>query len=433
MLSLIETKKLGRELSQSEIEFWIKGAVSGEIPNYQTAAILMAIRLNGMTPVETSHLTMAMLESGGKIHFSGYERIFDKHSTGGVGDKVTLVLAPLLAACGLPVAMLSGRGLGFSGGTIDKFEAIKGVNCSLTQEQMKKNLDTLGWTNSMPTQDLVPADRLLYGLRDVTATVDSIPLITASIMSKKLAGGATDLCLDVKCGSSAFMQDLVQAKSLYHSLKENGERCGLRIKGVISRMDEPLGKAVGNYLEMIESVSLLRTLQQNPLMDLIFDLGKIMIRMDRPDCSPEKAQDLMEQHILDGSALQKLFDYLGACGATDQSMTQLDQATYDQFPYSAIMAKRTGVVTKISGRKIAEAARDLGAGRKRSDDQIDPLAGILIEAPIGSKVNIGDPLALVFSSSDVNSKLASIMDAFEIQDVSDVSSLPGPLTIQHID
>jgi pyrimidine-nucleoside phosphorylase len=436
MLSTIEKKKRGLALSQSAIESWITGAVNGSIPDYQSAALLMAIRLNGMTPEETSFLTMAMLESGDRIGFHGYEKILDKHSTGGVGDKVTLVLAPLMAACGVPVAMLSGRGLGFSGGTIDKFESVEGVNCSLSESRMQDVLDQIGWTNSMPTRSLVPADRLLYGLRDVTATVDSIPLITASIMSKKIAGGASHLCLDVKAGSAAFMPDREQALALYHSLKVNGELCGLKIRGIISRMEEPLGMTIGNYLEMIESVNMLRDWEDSPLMQLIADLGMIMIRMKDP-VSEQEAVAMMKNKINDGSALEKFYAYLSLCGGKADAIEKLDKASYNYVPSLEVVAGETGLLTGLSGRRLAEVARDLGAGRKQTSDVINPDAGIRLLVHIGDRIEKGQKIAQLFGAFQSDDTLIPrTLQAFSITEDDGHSLLTSPqdsLTIQFLD
>ncbi|PIE02533.1 MAG: thymidine phosphorylase [Acidobacteria bacterium] len=435
MLKLIETKKKGEDLSQADIEYWIEGAVAGRIPDYQSAALLMAIRLMGMTTEEIRYLTMAMLHSGDQLHFDGYSQILDKHSTGGVGDKVTLVLAPLMAACGVPVAMLSGRGLGFTGGTIDKFESIKGVKCSFSREEMQCILNEAGWTNSMPTRDLVPADRLLYALRDVTSTVDSIPLITASIMSKKLAGGATDLCLDVKCGQAAFMRTQHEAQALYRSLKQVGDCCGLKVKGIISRMDEPLGRAVGNYVEVLESVQLLKQHSTLPLMGLIEDLGEVMLSMARPELTSAQARELMERRIEDGSALAAFYRYLRLSGAEDQVISELDQMTYEKLAYSPILAEKSGQVTAISGRAIAESARDLGAGRLKKEDAIDPMAGILLNKVVGQKVNAGEILAWCSSEKLSLETESRIRAAFKV-DAGPLNSSAGlatPLTLQLMD
>jgi len=422
MIKLIEAKKQGRILSQAEIEMWINGAVSGDIPDYQSAALLMAIRLNGMNAEETGYLTMAMLESGDRIEFPGYSKVIDKHSTGGVGDKVTIILAPLMAACGVPVAMLSGRGLGFSGGTIDKFESIIGVNCSFEIQKMQSTLDQIGWTNSMPTESLVPADRLLYGLRDVTATVDSIPLITASIMSKKIAGGATDLCLDVKCGPAAFMRSYDQAEILYQSLKRVGERCHVNVKGLISRMDEPLGCAVGNYIEMIESVAMLKKKHDTPLMGLVEDLGILMLTMYQPAMSFSQARALLTSRIEDGSALSKLYAYLDICGADDSAIMRLDSIDYTELSFQTVKAEKSGAISSISGKQVAEVARDLGAGRKKMTDLIDPNAGVLLRKTVGDSVQSGEDLAYLFGDRIDPSRIDSARQAFIIgQDDADFS------------
>ena len=396
MQALIEQKKFGRALSREEIESWVSGVVSGEVPHYQTAALLMAIRLKGMDFEETLALTTAMTESGDRLRFNGHPILADKHSTGGVGDKVTLILAPLLAAVGVPVTMLSGRGLGFTGGTIDKFESLPSVSCNQDNAAMQKMLDTFGWANAQASERIAPADRLLYGLRDVTGTVDSIPLITASILSKKMAGGATHLCLDVKCGASAFMPDLAQAKELAENLKTIGEMGGLAIQGLISHMEEPLGHAIGNYLELLESVHYLKEEQKTPLMELVFALGAKMMVQTGFAKSPTEAMAALRQVLASGAGLDKLTDYLTFCGGDQKKIEELKALNFEDLPRIAVPATKSGVVARIHGRGMGELAVQLGAGRKKHDDVIDPIAGILLNKQVGDQVEKGEPLAWLF-------------------------------------
>ena len=396
MVPIIEKKKFGEALSTSEINAWVDGLSDGSVPDYQSAALLMAIRLKGMNFDETLALTRAMTDSGDRLTFDGYPVLADKHSTGGVGDKVTLILAPMLAACGVPVTMLSGRGLGFSGGTIDKFEAVSGVRCEWDNTGMQKMLDEFGWTNAQASKSIAPADRVLYALRDVTGTVDSIPLITASILSKKIAGGATHLCLDVKCGRSAFMTDLKMARKLADNLAKIGSMDGMSVEGLISRMDEPLGHAIGNYLELMESVAYLRVRAQTPLMDLVWSLACKMLLQTGFATSAADAEARLGKVLSDGSALGKLYDYLQFCGASDEELTRLDEARFEKLPHVSVKATRSGFVSGIHGRAIGELLIELGAGRKKQDDVLDPLAGLTLQKHLGDRVEAGETLALVF-------------------------------------
>ncbi len=398
MLSLIERKKEGKSLDESMIRGWVTGIVDRTIPDYQTSALLMAIRLIGMDFEETLHLTQAMAESGDRLRFDGYPLLADKHSTGGVGDKVTLVLAPMVAACGLPVSMLSGRGLGFSGGTIDKFEALEGVSCLRDGREMQAMLDQVGWANAQASQSIAPADRILYALRDVTGTVDSIPLITASILSKKLSGGTTHLCLDVKAGKAAFMQDLTAGRALAENLRRIGEMGGLKITGFVTRMEEPLGHAIGNYLELMESVAYLRQPPTTPLMALCFALAERMLTSTGLCADSSAARLRLQQALAEGAALEKLLAYLRFNGAHAEAVEGLLAARYDQFPRRAIRAPHAGHVTAIDGRALGVLGVRLGAGRQKADDLIDPMAGFLLAAQVGDQVAAGD--ALIWAYGD---------------------------------
>lgn len=396
MLSLIETKKSGGALDESMIRGWIHCLVKDEIPEYQTAALLMAIRLVGMTFEETLWLTQAMAESGERLQFTGYPSLVDKHSTGGVGDKVTLILAPMVAACGLPVTMLSGRALGFSGGTIDKFEALEGVSCLRSGPEMQAMIDEFGWANAQANSSIAPADRILYALRDVTGTVDSIPLITASILSKKLSGGATHLCLDVKSGSGAFMQDLESAKALAGNLQKIGEMGGIRVSGFVSRMEEPLGHTIGNYLELIESVSYLKKAPETHLMELCLALGSRMLQLGNLASTDEDARQRMIAVIEDGSALEKLVRYLRFNGATEPAIDNLMTVTYENYKRIPVLASRAGYVQRIDSRALGNLGVQLGAGRAQADDKIEPIAGFSLARHLGDHVEKGAPLAWIY-------------------------------------
>lgn len=417
LLSMIEKKKHGKALTEQEIRSWISNLVREEVPDYQTAALLMAIRLKGMNFDETLWLTQAMVESGDRLSFTGYEVLCDKHSTGGIGDKVTLILAPILAACGLPVTMLSGRALGFSGGTIDKFESLKGVGCMRNAKEMQAMLDQVGWANAQATRSIAPADRILYAMRDVTGTVDSIPLITASILSKKLAGGATHLCLDVKAGSGAFMADEAAATELAENLHRIGEMGGLTVSGVVTRMNEPLGHAVGNYLELMESVAYLRQEAQTPLMELVYNLGAAMLRDGNLAQDDAEARKAMAATIADGSALEKLLAYLRFNGGEPEAIEDLLKANFEDFDRVAIRAPRDGYISAMAGREIGFLAVDLGGGRKRADDIIDPIAGFLFNKHLGAQVKQGDVLVWAYGAKAATMGPefeARLLDALEL-------------------
>lgn len=408
LLSMIEKKKHGEALSEAEIRSWISHLVLEDVPAYQTAALLMAIRLQGMTFEETLWLTQAMVESGDTLSFDGYDVLCDKHSTGGIGDKVTLILAPILAACGLPVTMLSGRALGFSGGTIDKFESLRGVSCQRNAQDMQAMLKQVGWANAQATTSIAPADRILYAMRDVTGTVDSIPLITASILSKKLAGGATHLCLDVKAGTGAFMPDEEQATALAENLHRIGEMGGLEISGLVTRMNEPLGHAVGNYLELMESVAYLRNEVETPLMELVYCLGESMLQDGKLFASKEDARAAMRATIEKGTALEKLVGYLRFNGGEEDAINELLNASYEDFARVAICAPADGYIKSMAGRNIGFLAVDLGGGRKRAEDVIDPIAGFLFNKHLGEFVKKGEPIVWAYGE-----KASSLGQEFE--------------------
>ncbi len=426
---LIEKKKRELALSKSEIESWIRALVAGRIPDYQSAALLMAICLKGMDFDETLALTEAMVASGDRLAFPGYATLGDKHSTGGVGDKVSLILAPMLAAAGLPVTMLSGRGLGHTGGTIDKFESLPGVSCNLDQRQMKEMLDRVGWTNACASQNIVPADRILYALRDVTATVDSIPLITASILSKKIAGGATHLCLDVKCGSGAFMRTKQRAMALSENLRIIGNRSGMAVFGLISRMDEPLGHAVGNYLELLEAVAYLREPHDTPLMRLVYALGVKLLLKTGVEKTAQNAEQRMRATIQKGAALEKLLDYLRFAGADAAALDRLPRQGFDDLPRRPVLSGRAGEVRALDGYGLGTYLIELGAGRRSRKDRLDYMAGVYLAKHVGDRVEKGDVLAWVYGERGIDGgdAVSERIDGFFSLDAS--SKPPKPLIL----
>jgi pyrimidine-nucleoside phosphorylase len=394
MYDLIHAKKLGEALSEGEIQAWIKGVVAGTVPAEQSSALLMAICWRGMTTAETLALTLAMRDSGSRMDLSAIPGVkVDKHSTGGVGDKTTIALGPIVAACGVPVAMFSGRGLGHTGGTVDKFEAIPGMRVELSEAEFLESLRRTGFANSAQTPSLCPADRILYALRDVTATVESLPLITASIMSKKMAGGCEALVLDVKCGSSAFMKTLPEAQALARSMVEVGRAHGMRIKALVTRMEEPLGRCIGNALEVRECLELLQGRDwEGPLGRVTERLCAEMVLLGGAADSLQAAEDMVRAAVACGEAARRMKAFLALHGGDPRVVQEPDR-----LPAAAevveVRATAAGFVQSIQGLELGLLAMELGAGRRRQGDRIDPGVGLEVLAPVGTKVAIGSPLA----------------------------------------
>jgi pyrimidine-nucleoside phosphorylase len=391
MYDLIYTKKLGGALSPEQIAFWVQGAADGSIPDEQSASLLMAICWRGMTTEETLGLTLAMRDSGKRMDLSSVPGTkVDKHSTGGVGDKTTLILGPIVAARGVPCPMFSGRGLGHTGGTVDKFAAIPGLKVELTDAEFLRSLKETRFANSAPTGNIAPADKKLYALRDITATVESIPLITASIMSKKLAGGADALVLDVKCGPTAFMKTLEDARILAQSMVDVGTAHGMQIRALITRMDAPLGWAIGNALEVMESVEILRGEHgDSELAQMSFRLAAEMLIMGGAAKSLPEAQALVEASIQDGSALEALRRFVALNGGDAKALDD-----FSRLPQAGqvveVLADRGGHITAIDGRALGLLAMDLGAGRKDRNDILDLGVGIRVQARVGQRIEKGD-------------------------------------------
>jgi pyrimidine-nucleoside phosphorylase len=400
MYDLIYTKKLGGALSAEQIAFWVKGAADGTIPDEQSASLLMAICWRGMSTEETLALTLAMRDSGKRLDLSSVPGIkVDKHSTGGVGDKTTLILGPIVAACGVPCPMFSGRGLGHTGGTVDKFAAIPGLKVELSETEFIKSLADTRFANSAQTADIAPADRKLYALRDVTATVESIPLITASIMSKKLAGGADALVLDVKCGPTAFMKTLDEARTLAQSMVDVGSAHGMQIRALITRMDAPLGWAIGNALEVMESVEILRGEHgDSELAQMSFRLAAEMLIMGGVASSLEMAQAKVQASIRDGSALETLRRFVAMNGGDAKALDD-----FSRLPQAGqvveVRSDRSGWISAMDGRALGILAMDLGAGRRDRNDVLDLGVGIRVLAQVGQKVDKGDLLFKVYAKA----------------------------------
>lgn len=388
---IIARKRDGFAHSRDELAYFINGYVKGDIGDEQMAAWLMAVYFQGMNEEETIILTDLMLHSGEMIDLSGIDGIVvDKHSTGGVGDKTTLVLAPLVAAAGVPVAKLSGRGLGFTGGTIDKLEAIPGFQTSIPTEQFLQQVNRIGIAVAGQTSSLVLADKKMYALRDITATVESIPLIASSIMSKKLASGANSIVLDVKFGSGAFMQEKERAELLAQTMVKIGNGLGRRTLAVLSSMEEPLGYAVGNSLEVQEAIDTLQGHGPADLQELCLTLGGQMIYLGGKTSTAEDGYVLAKEMLESGRAYEKLLELIHAQGGSlENGMVQA------QHQY-AVKAPVSGVVQKIRARDIGHASMLLGAGRETKASAIDLSAGILLQKKTGDTVQAGEPLAILY-------------------------------------
>ena len=391
-VDLIRTKRDGGQLDRAALEWFVAGVTDGSLPDYQASALLMAIVLRGMTPEETGVLTDAMVRSGVKVDYPGLPRVaVDKHSTGGVGDKTSIILAPLAAACGAYVPMMSGRGLGHTGGTLDKLESIPGFRTGLQLDELRRAVRTIGCAMIGQTSDVAPADRKLYALRDVTGTVESIPLITASIMSKKIAEGVGGLVLDVKCGDGAFMKTEADARALAASLVATGERNGVHTEALITHMDGPLGLAVGNALEIIESIETLKGRGPAALESLSVELAARMVVLSGIDSTVLRATERVRTAMSSGAGVEKFREIVQNQGGDPGVIDD-----YSRLPTApdrdTLTASRAGVVVAMHAEAVGRAAVGLGAGRDRLDAVIDPAVGFVIVAPIGTRVKKGDPI-----------------------------------------
>ncbi|MBN8200356.1 MULTISPECIES: pyrimidine-nucleoside phosphorylase [Bacillaceae] len=398
MVDLIEKKRDGLELTTEEIQFVIKGYTDGSIPDYQVSALTMAIFFQGMTENERADLTMAMVESGDQIDLSKIEGIkVDKHSTGGVGDTTTLVLGPLVAAVGVPVAKMSGRGLGHTGGTIDKLESVEGFHVEIENDEFIKLVNQNKIAVIGQSGNLTPADKKLYALRDVTATVDSIPLIASSIMSKKIAAGADAIVLDVKTGAGAFMKTLDDSRELAKAMVRIGNNVGRNTMAVISDMSQPLGYAIGNALEVKEAIDTLKGEGPEDLTELCLTLGSHMVFLAKKADSLKEAREKLENVIKDGSALETFKVFLSSQGG-DASVVD-DPQKLPQAKYTfELEAKQDGYVSEIIADEIGTAAMLLGAGRATKESEIDLAVGLMLRKKIGDQVQKGESLVTIYSN-----------------------------------
>jgi pyrimidine-nucleoside phosphorylase len=398
MVDLIEKKRDGEQLSSEEIQFIVNGYTEGTIPDYQVSAFSMAVFFNGMTEIETADLTMAMVKSGDQIDLSQIEGIkVDKHSTGGVGDTTTLVLGPLVAAVGVPVAKMSGRGLGHTGGTIDKLEAVEGFHVEIENQEFidlvnKNKIAVIGQSGN-----LTPADKKLYALRDVTATVNSIPMIASSIMSKKIAAGADAIVLDVKTGAGAFMKTLDDSRELARAMVRIGNNVGRQTMAIISDMSQPLGFAIGNALEVKEAIDTLKGEGPEDLTELCLTLGSHMVYLAKKANSLEEARQLLENAIKDGSALETFKLFLASQGGDASVVDQPDKLPQAKYIFE-LEAKEDGYVKEMVADEIGTAAMILGAGRATKESTIDLAVGLMLRKKMGDKVRKGDSLVTIYSN-----------------------------------
>lgn len=398
MYDIIMKKRNGGELSKEEIDFFVQGYTKGEVPDYQASALMMAVYFQKMTEAETHFLTMAMAESGEKLDLSAIKGIkVDKHSTGGVGDKTSLALTPMVAVCGIPVAKMSGRGLGHTGGTIDKLESFPGFSTALSTEQFIRNVNEIGIALMGQTADLAPADKKLYALRDVTATVDNMSLIASSIMSKKLAAGADAIVLDVKTGSGAFMKEEADAFALAKEMVKIGQNAGKRTIAVISDMDQPLGYAVGNALEVREAIETLQGRGPKDFLELCLTLGSRMLIAGGLETEEGAAKERLQKVISDGSALKKLAELVKSQGGDERAVydTGLLPKAGLQIPIPALTE---GYVSHIECGEIGICSLILGGGRETKESEIDLSVGLVLKKKVGDYVKAGEPLAYLYAN-----------------------------------
>jgi len=408
-VDIIIRKRDKGELTQGEIEFFIKGFVSGDVADYQASAFAMAVLLNGMVPRETTDLTLAMAHSGQMLDLSDVvDLAVDKHSSGGVGDKTSLAVLPIVAACGLPVGKMSGRGLGFSGGTLDKLESIPGYRVDLTTDEFKKQLKDKGIVLTGQSLDLAPADGKLYALRDVTGTVQSIPLIASSIMCKKLAAGAQAILLDVKTGLGAFMETLDEARQLANLMVDIGKLAGREVVALLSDMNQPLGNAVGNSLEVLEAIETLRGAGPQDFREHCLHVSAHLLVLGKRAQDLAEGRAMAEKSIADGSAFEKFRVLVQAQGG---DVSYVDDPS--KFPRAAcvevVESPRNGYLAQIQARSVGEAAVTLGAGRAQKSDPIDHAVGFVIHHKVGDKLEKGEPLFTIHANDE--SKLAEAREA----------------------
>ena len=418
MYDIIMKKRNGFPLTKEEIYYFVDGFTNGTIPDYQASALLMAIYFQHMNYEETLNLTMAMADSGEHLDLSGISGIkADKHSTGGVGDKTTLVLAPMVAAVGVKTAKMSGRGLGHTGGTIDKLESFPGFSTTLSQEQFVKNVNDIGLAVTGQTGNITPADKKIYALRDVTGTVDNISLIASSIMSKKLAAGADVIVLDVKTGNGASMKNMKEATELAKTLVDIGNGAGKKTYAVISEMNEPLGYAIGNSLEVIEAIDTLKGNGPRDLYNLCIELGSLMVAASDQHISLEQAKQILKKTIEDGSAYRKFKEFIESQGGNPSDVDNC----HDLIKVNQVLdikSFQSGYIAGIQTENIGNAVMMLGGGRQKKGDSIDHSVGVIIKKKVGEQVKEGESLATVYinNTDNLDTALDLIKSSFEFSE-----------------
>lgn len=413
---IIEIKRDGHKLSKEQIEYFVNNYTNGNITDYQAAALVMAIYINGMDEEEITNLTLAMANSGDILDLSELGIVVDKHSTGGIGDKVTLILAPIIASLGIPVAKMSGRGLGYTGGTADKLEAIPGYNVVLDEKQFIENVKEIGISLITQTANLAPADKKIYALRDSINCVESIPLIASSIMSKKIASGANKIVLDVTCGSGAFMKTKENAKKLAETMEKMGKLAERETVAVITNMDQPLGKYVGNTLEVIEAIEALNGHWQEDVKEVVLLLGANMIKLAGKGDDLEENKVKMLEQIENGEALSKFKELVVKQGGDASYIEDLEKFPKAKYKLPVI-ATRSGIVNKLNAEEVGKIAMKLGAGRLRKEDEIIKEVGIELNKKVGNNVEIGDILAYIHGNNEELTEKAVIdlRNVYEIE------------------
>ena len=426
-VDVIAKKRDGLALSAEEIRWFVLEYTAGRLPDYQAAALLMAIYLRGMDMDETVHLTRAMIDSGETLSFRGIAPIIvDKHSTGGVGDKTTLALAPLVASLGLPVAKISGRGLGFTGGTLDKLEAIPGFRCDLAPAEFRSIVRRVGLAIAGQTANLAPADGKLYALRDVTATVGSLPLIASSIMSKKLAAGADAILLDVKIGHGAFMKTISEGRALARIMVEIGRRQGRRIIAILTDMHQPLGRAVGNALELVEAIETLQGAGPADFRALVTILAGHLLHLGERAAEPAAGQRLAAEALDNGTAYAKFREFVAAQGGDVSCVDDTGRLPRARH-MRTVTAPRSGYVREINAMQIGLTSAELGAGRAKKGDPIDHAVGLVLHAKVGDRVETGAPLFTIHANRDNETTAAALQRASRAYGWSDEPVDPPPL------
>ena len=424
MVDIIEKKRDGKALNTEEIEFFVSGYTNGDIPDYQVSSLAMAIFFQDMNDDERAALTMAMVNSGDKIDLSKINGVkVDKHSTGGVGDTTTLVLAPLVASVGVPVAKMSGRGLGYTGGTIDKLESVRGFNVEISEKDFVQLVNDKKVAVVGQSGNLTPADKKLYALRDITGTVNSIPLIASSIMSKKIAAGADAIVLDVKTGSGAFMKTLGDAEALAHAMVRIGNNVGRNTMAIISDMSQPLGRAIGNALELKEAIDTLKGRGPKDLTELVLTLGSQMVVLAEKASTLEEARELLKKAIQSGSALAKFKTFLSNQGG-DASIIDYPERLPSARYQIQFQAKKDGIITEMIANEIGVASMMLGAGRQTKEDKIDLGVGIVLNKKVGDHVIEGDSILTIHSNKEqVDDILDKLNESITIEDKGEVPIL----------